>query len=112
MSGILPAIDARRVIADLRELDRLTGGPNGAQRLCWGDGWRRARSLLIDLLGEEGFDLDMPYPTLIPAKGFFKTDIVSLSSFFPHLDDFSLPSHMRITCRCANAALAATMIAR
>ena len=54
MSGILPAIDARRVIADLRELDRLTGGPNGAQRLCWGDGWRRARSLLIDLLGEIG----------------------------------------------------------
>jgi hypothetical protein len=68
-------------------------------------------TVLIDLLGEEGFDLDMPYPTLIPAKGFFKTDIVSLSSFFPHLDDFSLPSHMRITCRCGNAALAATMIA-
>ena len=48
------AIDARRVIADLRELDRRTGGPDGAQRLCWGEGWRDARSLLTDLLGEIG----------------------------------------------------------
>ncbi|MEK6271694.1 MAG: Zn-dependent hydrolase [Actinomycetota bacterium] len=52
--SVLPAIDARRVIADLRELDRRTGGPDGAQRLCWGDGWRDARSLLADLLGEIG----------------------------------------------------------
>ena len=44
----------RRVIADLRELDRRTGGPDGAQRLCWGDGWREARSLLAELLGEIG----------------------------------------------------------
>ena len=52
--SVPPAIDARRVIADLRELDRRTGGPDGAQRLCWGDGWRDARSLLIHLLGEIG----------------------------------------------------------
>jgi hydantoinase/carbamoylase family amidase len=52
--SVLPAIDAGRVIADLRELDRRTGGPDGAQRLCWGDGWRHARSLLADLLGEIG----------------------------------------------------------
>jgi N-carbamoyl-L-amino-acid hydrolase len=52
--SVLPAIDARRVIGDLRELDRRTGGPDGAQRLCWGDGWRDARSLLTDLLGEIG----------------------------------------------------------
>jgi hydantoinase/carbamoylase family amidase len=52
--SVLPAIDARRVIANLRELDRRTGGPDGAQRLCWGDGWRDARSLLTDLLGEIG----------------------------------------------------------
>jgi hydantoinase/carbamoylase family amidase len=51
---VLPAIDARRVIADLRELDRRTGGPDGAQRLCWGDGWREARALLTGLLGEIG----------------------------------------------------------
>jgi hydantoinase/carbamoylase family amidase len=47
-----PPIDALRVIADLRELDRRTGGPDGAQRLCWGEGWREARALLRELLGE------------------------------------------------------------
>jgi N-carbamoyl-L-amino-acid hydrolase len=57
-----PAIDAGRVIADLRELDRRTGGPGGAQRLCWGEEWRAARSLLIKLLGE----LDLQ-PELDPA---------------------------------------------
>src|SRR5262245_63081754 len=30
-------------ISDLRELDRLTGGPDGARRLCWGEERRRAR---------------------------------------------------------------------
>ena len=35
-----PAIDAARVIADLRELDRRTGGPEGARRVCWGAEWR------------------------------------------------------------------------
>jgi N-carbamoyl-L-amino-acid hydrolase len=45
-------IDAAKVIADLRELDRRTGGPDGAQRLCWGEGWRAARALLTELLDE------------------------------------------------------------
>jgi hydantoinase/carbamoylase family amidase len=49
-----PAIDSGRVIADLRELERRTGGPDGAQRVCWGNGWREARSLLGELLGEVG----------------------------------------------------------
>ena len=49
-----PAIDAARVIADLRELDRRTGGPEGAERLCWGAGWREARLLFGELLGELG----------------------------------------------------------
>ena len=51
-----PAIDAARVIADLRELQRRTGDPDGAQRLCWGDGWRRAREFLSELLGELGLE--------------------------------------------------------
>jgi hydantoinase/carbamoylase family amidase len=50
----LPAIDAGRVIADLRELDRRTGGADGAQRLCWSEGWRAARWLLEELLEELG----------------------------------------------------------
>ncbi len=51
-----PAIDAERVIADLRELQSRTGDGNGAQRLCWGDGWRRAREYVRELLGEIGLE--------------------------------------------------------
>ena len=49
-----PAVDAGRVIADLRELDRRTGGPEGARRLCWDEGWRAGRGLLTELLDEIG----------------------------------------------------------
>ncbi len=52
MSG--PSIDGRRVIADLRELERRTGGPDGARRVCWGPEWLEARSFLEQLLGEIG----------------------------------------------------------
>jgi len=50
------SIDAERVIADLRELQRRTGDGDGAQRLCWGEGWRRAREFLSELLGEMGLE--------------------------------------------------------
>jgi hydantoinase/carbamoylase family amidase len=43
-------VDPQRALADLRELDRLTGGPEGARRLCWGDDWHRARVFLRDRL--------------------------------------------------------------
>jgi N-carbamoyl-L-amino-acid hydrolase len=49
-----PRIDAARVIADLRELDRRTGGPEGARRVCWTDEWQAARALLAELLDELG----------------------------------------------------------
>jgi hydantoinase/carbamoylase family amidase len=49
-----PAVDAARAIADLRELDRRTGGAGGARRVCWGPEWRDARELLVDLLDELG----------------------------------------------------------
>jgi len=45
-------VDSRRVIEDLRELDRLTGGPGGARRLCWTPEWERARELLRERLAE------------------------------------------------------------
>ena len=51
-----PAIDAARVIADLDELERRTADSSGAQRLCWGEGWRRARDLLGELLAELGVE--------------------------------------------------------
>jgi hydantoinase/carbamoylase family amidase len=51
-----PQVDPRRVIADLRELDRRTGGAGGARRLCWGPEWRAARDLLVELLAEIGLE--------------------------------------------------------
>jgi hydantoinase/carbamoylase family amidase len=51
-----PQVDPRRVIADLRELDRCTGGAGGARRLCWGPEWRAARELLAELLAEIGLE--------------------------------------------------------
>jgi N-carbamoyl-L-amino-acid hydrolase len=51
-----PTIDAARVIADLRELDRRTGGPEGARRLCWGDAWREGRAFCAELLTEIGLE--------------------------------------------------------
>ena len=45
-------IDAGRAIANLRQLDRLTGGPEGARRVCWTDEWVRARDFLRERLAE------------------------------------------------------------
>jgi hydantoinase/carbamoylase family amidase len=53
-----PDVDAGRVIADLRELDRLTGGPGGARRVAWGPEWSEARSFLEGLLGEIGLEAE------------------------------------------------------
>ena len=54
----VPAIDAARVIADLRELARRTGDERGAQRLCWTETWREARAFLADLLAEIGVEAE------------------------------------------------------
>jgi hydantoinase/carbamoylase family amidase len=51
-----PAVDAGRVIGDLRELRERTADERGAQRLCWTDAWRDARALLTDRLGELGIE--------------------------------------------------------
>jgi N-carbamoyl-L-amino-acid hydrolase len=45
-------MDADRVIADLKELAELTGGPDGARRVCWTDEWTRARELVRSRLEE------------------------------------------------------------
>ena len=50
------AVDADRVVADLRELHALTGSDAGAQRVCWTETWRQARALLADRLGELGLE--------------------------------------------------------
>ena len=45
-------MDADRVLADLRELADLTGGPDGARRVCWTDEWVKARDFLRSRLDE------------------------------------------------------------
>jgi hydantoinase/carbamoylase family amidase len=45
-------IDVDRVLADLRELHELTGGPDGARRLAWSPDWLTARDWLQGKLAE------------------------------------------------------------
>jgi hydantoinase/carbamoylase family amidase len=45
-------MDADRVLADLRELANLTGGRDGARRVCWTDEWVKARDFLRSRLDE------------------------------------------------------------
>jgi hydantoinase/carbamoylase family amidase len=58
-SGSIAEIDSGRVIADLRELDRRTGGEGGARRVCWGEEWREARRFLGELLDELGLEAEV-----------------------------------------------------
>ncbi len=51
-TSVGPRIDASWVIAQLRELDRRTGGPSGARRVAWTEPWREARAFLAELLAE------------------------------------------------------------
>jgi allantoate deiminase len=46
------AVDYRRAVEELRELHRLTGGPEGAQRVCWTETWKQSREWLRGLLDE------------------------------------------------------------
>jgi len=45
-------VDSRRVVEELKELDRLTGGPDGARRVAWTDEWGKARDWLKERLDE------------------------------------------------------------
>jgi N-carbamoyl-L-amino-acid hydrolase len=62
-------MDADRVLDDLRELARLTGGPDGARRVCWTDEWARARELLRERLGE------LPVEVEVDAAGNLWADL-------------------------------------
>jgi hydantoinase/carbamoylase family amidase len=50
---------AHDVIADLRALADLTGGPGGARRLCWTDEWVKARGFLRERLAELPVTVDV-----------------------------------------------------
>jgi hydantoinase/carbamoylase family amidase len=45
-------VDSRRAVEELKELDGLTGGPDGARRVAWTDEWVKARVWLKERLGE------------------------------------------------------------
>ena len=53
-------LDPARTVAELRELQELTGDENGAQRVAWTETWERAREWLrgkvSDTGGEETID--------------------------------------------------------
>jgi N-carbamoyl-L-amino-acid hydrolase len=48
------ALDPSRTVAELRELQELTGDENGAQRVAWTDTWERARDWLRGKVSETG----------------------------------------------------------
>jgi hydantoinase/carbamoylase family amidase len=56
-------VNSDRVLEDLRELARLTGGPDGARRVCWTDEWDRAREFLRSRLDE------LPVEVTVDAAG-------------------------------------------
>jgi hydantoinase/carbamoylase family amidase len=56
-------VNPDRVLDDLRELARLTGGPDGARRVCWTDEWAKARDFLRSRLGE------LPVEVTVDAAG-------------------------------------------
>ena len=48
----LQPVQPDRVVADLRDLADLTGGPDGARRICWSSTWQQARQWLREKLAE------------------------------------------------------------
>ncbi len=48
------ALDPTRTVAELRELQELTGDENGAQRVAWTETWERSREILRGLVSETG----------------------------------------------------------
>jgi hydantoinase/carbamoylase family amidase len=48
------ALTPSRVVAELRELQELTGDENGAQRVAWTETWERARAWLRDKVASTG----------------------------------------------------------
>jgi beta-ureidopropionase / N-carbamoyl-L-amino-acid hydrolase len=50
------ALSPERTVAELRELQELTGDGNGAQRVAWTDTWEQAREWLRGKVSESGAD--------------------------------------------------------
>src|SRR4051794_27248111 len=48
------ALDAKRTVQELRELQELTGDADGAQRVAWTGTWERARQFFRERVAETG----------------------------------------------------------
>src|SRR4051795_2297618 len=51
-------LDPARTVAELRELQELTGDENGAQRIAWTETWEQARAWLRDKCAFAGEEVD------------------------------------------------------
>jgi len=58
-SSISDAFEPARVVADLRELAKRTGGPEGSRRLCWTPDWVSARHFLRESLATLPVDVEV-----------------------------------------------------
>jgi N-carbamoyl-L-amino-acid hydrolase len=52
-------LNPARTVAELRQLQELTGDDEGAQRLCWTDTWARARAWMRERLSELPVEIDV-----------------------------------------------------
>jgi N-carbamoyl-L-amino-acid hydrolase len=77
-------VEPGRVLADLRHLAELTGGPGGSRRLAWTGEWTRAREWLGGQLGEIGLALEADEAGNLWAELPGERDEVAL--FGSHLD--------------------------
>jgi allantoate deiminase len=74
-----------RVLADLRELDRLTGGPEGARRVCWTPVWEEARLFLRERLAAiEGVTVEVDEAGNVWAT--LSGDVDEAVAFGSHID--------------------------
>ena len=113
-------MNADLVLEDLRELARLTGGPDGARRVCWTDEWVRARehlrsrldelpvevtvdpagNLWADLPGEgEGFVLVGSHVDSVPAGGWLDGalgEFAAVGALRAHADGERPPVGLRL----------------
>ena len=113
-------MNADLVLEDLRELARLTGGPDGARRVCWTDEWVRARDYLgsrldelpvevtvdpagnlwADLPGEgEGFVLVGSHVDSVPAGGWLDGalgEFAAVGALRAHADGEPPPVGLRL----------------
>src|SRR6266487_2042780 len=54
---IAQMLDPKRTVAELRELQQLTGDENGAQRVAWTETWERARDWLREKVAGTGAEV-------------------------------------------------------